>query len=202
MLASPFEVFSVYCSIKAHYATDTYNHFQYRNTSASSANFQQRNDKKYFQVFANRYDISQAERFFAVNFAYDSAFWIGKAIEEEDAKLRYNQNIKIMEGFQYFFEKDLQQLEAKYGFKQSLTKVEDIPEIFFATIKGTISFETFSVLLNVLKLDIKWGTLDGFFCESVINRGKKFFPFLSVDPKNVISFLKEEPWGKNNAKNF
>lgn len=196
--SNPLEVFSVYCSMKAHYGEPTYNHFKYGSVkNVTPESFSKRNDIKYFQYFASKYNIKETERFFAVNFAYDSDFWIGKAVDDDEPRERYMQNIKILEGFEYFFNEDIQTLEKKYGFKNSLKNIEGIPEIFFATVKGNISFETFSILLNILGLDKRWGSLDGFFCDSVMMRAKKFFPFLNVSEKNVIEFLKEEKWKKN-----
>lgn len=191
-LAEPFEIYLLYCSLKAHYS-GKYDYFECKRSSRIKySTFEKRKDKFFFYKIAKKYDLNECELFFAVNFAYNNSFWIGE-FDERSTNEIYLQHLKVKSAFSYYLEQDIRFLEENGGFIQSLKIGKDLypPAIYFLKA-NEISFETVTFIYNVMELHKYWKIKDNIVYPVLEQKLNKFYPFLKFNIKssNKVEFIR------------
>lgn len=191
-LAEPFEVYLLYCSLKAHYS-GKYDYFTHKRSSKIKySTFEKRRDKAFFYKISKKYNLKECELFLAVNFAYNNNFWIGE-FDERSTNEIYNQHIKVKYAFDYYLAQDIKFLEENGGFVESLKVGKDLypPAIYFLKA-NEISFETVTFIYNVMNLHKYWKIKDNIIYPVLELKLIKFYPFLKFNIKssNKVEFIR------------
>lgn len=191
-LTEPFEIYLLYCSLKAHY-NGKYDYFTCKRSSRIKyETFEKRKDKFFFYKIAKKYTIKEAELFLSVNFAYNNNFWIGQ-FDERTTNEIYSQHLKIRYSFEYYLTKDIKFLEENGGFVDSLKVKDDIyPKAIYHLKANEVSFESITFLYNVMDLYKYWKIKDNIIYPVLEMKLIKFYPFLNfnIQCKNKVEFVR------------
>lgn len=173
-----FELYKMYCALKAHFTTSKYDYFKSGGAiNVKRSSYVARPDAGFFTAIAK----SSKDRFglLLANILRDPKTWIGE-IDAETVDNVYNDWKRRTDQFEYYFESDLNSLKDEFSFNFNIDKEGNTPYILDMAMEGSINFETFAVLTNILSLNTIWdGKLqDEFIAPKAIDRAVKYHPFI------------------------
>lgn len=193
-MLTPLGAYKKYVALKAHF-TSKYNFYSSSGkTSASQESFDRRQDKKFFEYIAKRFNETQIEEILISNFVYVGDSWIGDLLSNEAMDVYYAWRGKT-ESIAYLFKNDLIYIKEHCeerslpfnGIFKSPQK-EDLPEITWLCEHKQISIET-AVILDLILNFIDRAKLDNIIWNSWATRIKKYQVF--IDKKFMTDDLKK-----------
>lgn len=196
-----FQCYKLYISIKTHFNNPKYDYFEKRGkVRATRQAFEKRNDKAFFYRIAKQYQKKEVlEKFFVANFIENNAMWIGDAVESEATDV-YTAWRGRTDSIGYLFKNDMEVLLSKIPGKTvaHIFFVEDgqHPILFKSLLEGEISFETFTIMLNMVSDKFKKEALDDEIDDEIIwpeyrLKSKKYLPFLGLEKDRYKEIITE-----------
>lgn len=198
---TPFDVFVRYCTVKAHFRTESFNMVKYHGVSKhiSRQSFNKRNDKYYFIKLSNDLPTSDVVGFFISQFI-DSRnvdnIWIGDMVNEgRDRFLDWKARIKSIN---YRYEQDIKNI-SKFLNNRDLT-YQDIyaiiddkhPLVFRFLLEDMIMPETYIILDRIFIFHEDFDrTLDDPIWEAWELKLRKYGILFGNTDEKLISMTKE-----------
>jgi len=143
-----FECFKLYLAIKNHFGSRQYDYIKYKGVvKASSAAFNKRKDRFYFEKLARLKTKQEILQFFIANFAMNNCknLWIGDIIK--NGNTTYLSWKKKIQSLTYLFTNEISYLLDSYEFSE-LFKCENgyHPIILKEYLRKNVSLETLVIL--------------------------------------------------------
>ena len=192
-----YEAFSLYESLKLHFAKESYDFFKYNGkTKVSVQSFENRKDKYHFYKLSRKYpNKDNLIDFLVANFVENENIWIGQLLEEE-AHLRYLSRQKVVQSLSYTFENDcklifehckLKSDDCKLNPNEVLQTNGEYPILLTCALRKEIAIETLCILNQILGFlpmwtkkitdTIRWPTYR-----------QKMLKYASFLPKNIVEY--------------
>ena len=175
-----YEAYKLYCALKRHFQSDTYDFFKYSGKiKVSYAAFEKRNDKYFFAKLAKHKD---PVGFLVANLYDNIDIWIGDLVNEQAAEKNYREWLKKIQSLSYFFRGDLDMisdLKAEYKVVN-----HQHPTLFVRYLGRQIKPETLIIIdkLNKGCLFKYWSQeLDDPVWRSESKKLFKLSPFIQID---------------------
>ena len=196
MIMDAFEVYKYYLALKLHFTTDNYDIVEQRGkVRATKTAFAKRKDLYAISKIAKTYSDEEVANFLVANFVSGDR-WGG--VFDTEAKDRYIQWKKRIEGLTYNFEKDLNNLEQdleqnKKMFGQIFNCAKgEHPYIIKAYLRKTISIETLVIFDKLFNLSEKFALeiTDTIVWPDIERLIRKYKPFLKFDKEKFNGIIK------------
>jgi hypothetical protein len=181
-----FEAYRVYCAIKRHFNSDTYDYFKYnKKVNASLKTFEKRKDKYFFFKLATHKDL---EGFLVANL-YRTDAWVGDLVNQQAADRNYRQWLKRKESLSYLFRTEIEQID---DLAAEIRTTGQHPELFKRYLSGEIGADTLIIINRLFKGCVfqYWKTKlsDPVWIEEY-RRLMKLTPFIVFDEDKYKSIL-------------
>jgi hypothetical protein len=106
---SDYEAYKLYCALKRHFLSDSYDFFKYNGkVRASYSAFDKRNDKYFFAKLAKHKD---PVGFLVANLYDNGDMWIGELVKEQAAEKNYREWLRKKESLSYVFKSDIESID-------------------------------------------------------------------------------------------
>lgn len=187
----PFEIYEKYCSLKAHFTTESYDFFKYKGKIRVRLDkFNNRKDKYFFTKLSKNISNKDIVPFFISNFIENDQEWIGNLVMNNEAEEVFTSWKKRTESLSYTFSQDMKKIndilyEKEEPFNNLFKIYNTHPLILRLLLRKEISLESFIIMNEILeffgelntklKYDIVWA--------EVKKKCKKYRPFLTIDKK-------------------
>ena len=174
-----YDAYKLYCALKRHFQTTTYDYFKYSGkVKVSYAAFERRNDKYFFAKLAKHKDVMG---FLVANFYYGDV-WVGDLVNEQIAEKQYREWLRRKESLSYIFKSELDSIDDL----RVAMKVSDKqhPVLLKRFMSKDMSAETLIILDAVQNncLFRYWDSkLSDPVWDSEYNKLLKLTPFISFD---------------------
>lgn len=184
---TPFEAYSLYVSLKAHFTSENYDFLKYNGKSnLKYSNFSKRKDKYFFEKLSKHPD---PKGFLLSSFVETPEFWIGTLFQDNMAEKNYISWKKRTQSFEYNFKSQLSTIEKTHFSCEN----GDHPEILKAYLKKDVDIETLVVLIDVLRC---FSYMDkhlknDFLWKNVRLTIKKYVSFISYDKKKIKDMVRQ-----------
>jgi hypothetical protein len=196
-MLTPYDVYVLYLSLKLHFTDPNYDFFKYSGkVRAKKESFNKRKDRYFFEKLSRTKNQKDLINYFVSNFIEStdpSKMWIGELKEKgEDNYINWKGRIQSLS---YRFEQDLHKLIDESHLYESLTsKTNSHPKIIKYYLSEKISLETLIILNDITFFTNKLEeslSYDPIF-TLVMNKFKKYRPFLNYDKQHFINLLKSK----------
>ena len=146
-----YEAYKVYCAIKRHFQSTTYDYFKYNGkVKTSYETFDKRPDKYFFAKLAKHKDIVG---FLVANFANGDR-WVGDLVNEQVAEKAYRDWLMRKQSMSYVFKNDLDKIDNLIG---SLKVIDNQhPVLFKKYLSKEISAETLIIINKIQRFFGYW----------------------------------------------
>ena len=175
-----YEAYKVYCALKRHFQSTTYDYFKYNGKVRTSyATFDKRPDKYLFAKLAKHKDIIG---FLVANFVNGDR-WVGDLVNEQVAEKAYRDWLMRKQSMSYVFKNDLDKID---NLIDSL-KVNDNqhPILFKNYLSNEISAETVIIINNIQRFFGYWtkNLKNCIVWQEEKNKLQKLAPFVEYQDK-------------------
>jgi len=175
-----YEAYKVYCALKRHFQSQTYDYFKYNGKVRTSyATFEKRPDKYFFSKLAKHKDIIG---FLAANFVNGDR-WVGDLVNEQVAEKAYRDWLMRKQSMSYVFKNDLDKID---NLIESLKVVDNQhPALFKLYLAKEVSAETV-IIINKIQRFFGYWTKNLKNCivwQEEKNKLQKLAPFVDYDEK-------------------
>jgi hypothetical protein len=146
-----FEAYKIYCALKRHFQSPTYDYFKYNGKiKASYSTFEKRPDRYFFTKLAKHKDIVG---FLVANFVVADR-WVGDLVNEQVAEKAYKDWLKRKESMSYTFKCDLEKIDDLIG---SLKVIDgQHPILFKKYLSKEIGGETLIIINHIQRYFGYW----------------------------------------------
>lgn len=189
-----FELYKLYCAMKAHF-TSKYDFFKSEGrTSAKRSSYASRPDAGFFTSLAK--NSKDHHGLLLANLLRDPKTWIGE-IDSEQLDSVYNDWRRRVDAVEYHFVSDINSLKDDFSANFTIDSRGNTPYIIDCVVEDSINFETFAILLNILSLNKIWdGKLaDEFIAPKIIERAVNYHPFIHYNRHRLKEAIKSR-WEK------
>lgn len=182
-----FQVYKYYLALKLHFTTDKYDVIKQKGkVRASRQAFAKRSDLFSINKIAKKFSDEEVANFLIANFVSGDR-WGG--LFDSEAKDRYLEWKKRIEGLTYNFEKDLNNIQADLELNNlDESKILESsknthPYIIKAYLRKVITIETLVIIDKLFKVFDKFDNEvnDDILYPDISRLVKKYDPFLKVD---------------------
>lgn len=190
---TPFEVYEVYLSIKMHFTEPTYDYFKYSGKVKSNINsFNKRQDRYFFEKLSRKKLNQEILDYFVSNFIEVSdpaKMWVGEMKTNGDTNyIKWKGRIQSLS---YVFEQDLKTLTSSNHLYESLFPESKVhPKVIKSYLASKISPETLVILNDLTSFVNKLSESQDPVLSIVINKIKKYKPFVNYDKKLLIEKIR------------
>jgi len=193
---TPYEVFSLFHSLKLHFTQDTYNFFKYQGKIKISIDaFENRKDKWHFaklsRKFSNKEDCID---YIVANLVENDKIWVGNLLEES-SEIFYKQRQKVLQSLSYTFENDCKLIFEDCKNPNEVLKVIDgeHPVLLKKTMRKEIQIESFVVLDKILNFTKSWSNKieDTILWPEYKKKIYKYGDFVNIEPTKYKLILKK-----------
>lgn len=193
-MKSVTDIFEMYCALKAHFFTDSYDYFRYAGKISKKRNtFRDRHDKTFFEKFSKMHVDHEA--FIISNFLAGKE-WLGDMLLEESGETTYRDYIRRRDSFSYVFENDLNIIYSRDSF--SVPK-DGYPYIIELWLQKRVSLESLAILDHFIEFhhwfDTQYGKTDVLW-NKMRRDMLKIYPFIKYDRDRVKVILEKALYGK------
>lgn len=183
------EVFKIYCALKAHFTTESYDYIERQGRIAQGAStFHKRNDKAFFYRVANKFTRrADVIAFFVSNLLSDSEYWIG----DDHAFAVFDAWKGRMAGLDYQIKDDLSHLatylqDKQLSAQQLVTVVPGKHPALLRMYMGRLLLpETMAVLAHEWSVFDHWNSVPFLSSDAIYKREsmkiRKYIRFLNID---------------------
>ncbi len=197
-MASDLDAYQIYCAIKSHFNSPSYDYFKYSGRQKANADsLARRNDRWFFSKIAKRYSKAKLVDFYVANFVADPTSWIGELSDDVEADHIYTEWQNKVESLTYAFSEECNGLfkwlitnKIKFNDLFKVNKA-DHPIIVKMVLQGVVSLESFIVLDKILgfckRIDSK---IDDIIWNNFFLKKTKYEPFLEINMENCSRILK------------
>jgi len=187
IIMDAFQVYKYYLALKLHFTTDKYDVIKQKGkVRASRQAFAKRSDLFSINKIAKKFSDEEVANFLIANFVSGDR-WGG--LFDSEAKDRYLEWKKRIEGLTYNFEKDLNNIQADLELNNlDESKILESsknthPYIIKAYLRKVITIETLVIIDKLFKVFDKFDNEvnDDILYPDISRLVKKYDPFLKVD---------------------
>jgi hypothetical protein len=185
-----FEAYKVYCALKSHFNSKTYDYFKYNGrVRASKSTFDKRSDKYFFHKLSKHKDMIE---YLVANFVYKGDAWVGDLVRDAESDKAYLKYTKTRDSLTYIFTEDIKKLEDDFN---SNFEVKDgqHPTLLRKYLRDEISIETLVILNDFVGFTKMWNKKidDTIIWPTVCLKMKKFKPFFKYNEVVMKKVVKE-----------
>ena len=184
-----FNAYVKFLALKKHFTTDNYDYFKYNGkVRANYETFMSRNDAYSFAKLAKKDD---PEGLILSNLLINKNIWVRDLLDSE-GEARYINWRKKIESLGYVFKSELAHLNDEY--KQNfISRDGQHPLVMTLLLQKKISLETFTILAFMANIFSYWSekVVDKHVSFDIINKSKKYKPFLDYEPNRFKTMVKE-----------
>lgn len=184
-----FNAYVKFLAIKKHFTTDNYDYFKYNGkVRANYETFMSRNDAYSFAKLSKKDDV---QGLILANILINKNIWVRELLDSE-GEARYMNWRKRIESLTYTFKSELAHLDDEY--KQNfISRDGQHPLLMTLLLQRKISLETFTILSFMANIFSYWSekVVDKHVACDIINKSKKYKPFLEYDPNRFKTIVKE-----------
>lgn len=191
----PIECYKTYLAMKQHFTKDSYDYLKYcGRVKASSAAFNKRRDRYFFERMSRQKNDKEIEQFFIANFAScDDPQSVYMADIVKNGEKTYTAWQKRTQSLSYIFKNEVENLFSGQNFDSLFQHEENKhPPLVKNFLKGEVSIETLIILDKILGFKSKF---DKKMSDPVwvltSKRISKYSPFLNIDVFRYKKILKE-----------
>jgi hypothetical protein len=196
---SGFDVYVLYCALKAHFNSKSYDFIKYNGKmkSPTRESFEKRHDKQFFAMLANK-NMDYILPYFVANFVANENLWVGDLILNQDAEETYfawkrkmsriySSTIEEFRNIKMF----LDSRNLSFG-DLFLIKNGQQPILFRLVTERFISLETYVIMDQILVFSKDF---DKYLDHDLVYKrwslkAKKYSPFLIVNRDRLKKELK------------
>ena len=186
-----YETYILFQALKKHFDTKSYDFFKYNGKvrGMKYETFETRNDSFLYVKLSKRDD---KQNFILANLLKKPKLWI-KDVYDENAEDNYTDWKKRTNALSYNFANDLGVLEDVYK-ENFLVENGQHPKLIRLALQNKISIETFTILCNISNVYDTWEVSinDKFIAGALIEKSKKYMPFLDIDKKKYSAIVKDK----------
>jgi|TARA_X000000950_G_scaffold60719_1_gene73763 hypothetical protein len=185
----PFNAYVKFLALKKHFTTDNYDYFKYNGkVRANRETFMSRNDAYSFAKLAKKDD---PQGLILSNILINKNIWIRDLLDSE-AEARYTNWRKRIESLGYIFKSELAHLNDEYK-RNFISRDGQHPLVMTLLLQKKISLETFTILSHSANIFSYWSekVVDKHVSFDIINKSKKYKPFLDYDTNRFNTYVKE-----------
>tara|TARA_A100001015_G_scaffold270936_1_gene324036 strand:+ start:790 stop:1395 length:606 start_codon:yes stop_codon:yes gene_type:complete len=185
----PFNAYVKFLALKKHFTTDNYDYFKYNGkVRANRETFMSRNDAYSFAKLAKKDD---PQGLILSNILINKNIWIRDLLDSE-GEARYTNWRKRIESLGYIFKSELAHLNDEYK-RNFVSRDGQHPLIMTMLLQKKISLETFTILSHSANIFSYWSekVVDKHVSFDIINKSKKYKPFLDYDANRFNTIVKE-----------
>lgn len=184
-----YKVYQTYQAMKRHFETVSYDYFKYRGKTKTMSweNFQ--TDKSVFPCARLAKEPDWHNKLLA-NLIHKPKSWIGEISTDETIYPAWKKRTSALT---YLFTSELNVLDYNYFNNLSVVGGQH-PQLITLCLQRKISFETFTILCQVSKVYDAWNEelTDKIIAKPLVNKAKKYAPFLELDEKKFKGIVKEK----------
>jgi hypothetical protein len=191
-MLTPYDVYEKYLAIRMHFIEPNYDFFKYSGkVRTSKDSFNKRKDRYFFEKLSRKKNEKEVIEFFVSNFiesSNPSKMWVGELKERgEENYINWKGRIQSLS---YRFNQDLKKLtENHHLFEVLFSENGSHPKIIKQYLGGKVSIETVVILDGVTSFISKLNSDDPVL-SIIINRVKKYKPFLSYDKEKFVNDIR------------
>ena len=184
----PFDAYVQFLALKRHFTTD-YDYFKYNGkVRANRETFMSRNDAYSFAKLANKDD---PQGLILSNLLINKNVWVRDLLDSE-GEARHTNWRKRIESLGYIFKSELAHLNDEYK-RNFVSQDGQHPLVMTLLLQKKISLETFTILSHQANIFSYWEqkVVDKIVSCDIINKSKKYKPFLDFEPKRFQKIIKD-----------
>lgn len=188
---TPFECFQLYVALKNHFTKTTFNFHKYNGkVKVSVAQFQQRNDRYYFEKLAKH---SDPKGLLISNLISNQQMWIGDLFNDQKAQDNYIKWKSRIDRFSYVFKQEITQFADDSVENICRVQPNSHPIIITKYLQGKISLETLVVISDCVGCIKYWNTemRNDIVWDHVGKLVVKYKPFLTYDRQKFREIVKQ-----------
>lgn len=190
-----FEAYKIYCSLKNHFTSKTYDYFKYGGkTRAGYKAFEKRTDKYFFHKLSKRKDVVD---YLVANFVYRGDTWVGNLVNNDESDKLYRQMLKVRESITYLFKEDVNKLDDDIN-KEILVPDGQHPPLLKKYLRGEINIETLLIINEIIGCFNHWNKniIDPVIWPALHLKCSKYSPFFKYDIHKMKNIMLEK-WNGN-----
>jgi hypothetical protein len=194
-MVTPYEVYVTYLAIKRHFSSEKYDYFKYNGKiRCSMETFKKIKERFFFEKLSRKKKPEEIVDFFFSNFAASdnpSSLWIGDIVK--NGETIYKESKRIKESLSYIFEQDLKELiDSNHLYELIQLEGSKHPKILKLFLNGSVRFETFYILITVLKLkSIYDQALEDPIWKQISNKIAKIEKFIIIDSSKYRGIIRK-----------
>jgi hypothetical protein len=184
-----FKAYVTYLALKRHFTTKSYDFFKYNGKiKASVDTFRTRNDSYFFLKLARKDDF---QNLILANMIEKPDIWVRDVLEQEGST-RYNNWKKKIDSLGYIFKSEINIMLDEYK-DNFIVRDGQHPHIMTMLLQRKISLETFTIITHAANIFDYWDekVVDKIVAGDIINKSRKYKPFLDIDMKRYKTFVKD-----------
>lgn len=183
---SGFKAYQTYTALKAHFASGTYDAFQFKGKTKGGTweNYEKRNDRRFFEHVGSHHDMLG---YLLANIVENRQFWIGDIDVANDTYARWRGRIDTLD---YQFKEDLKRINLR-----EVVKIKDgqLPDLIMAYMNRKICIETLTILIEILGLRANFDArikVRPIWVE-IDQRTRGYHPFLKYSKEKFKDIVKD-----------
>lgn len=184
-----YETYILFQAIKRHFSDKKYDFFKYNGKvkAMKYETFETRGDSILYSKISKRAD---KQNFILSNVLKNPNLWI-KDLYDEKAEETHTEWKKRTSALTYVFTQDLNALDDDYRKNFEVSSGQH-PNLIRLILQHKISIETFAILCDISNVYDTWqeSISDKFIALPVIEKAKKYTPFLDIDRKKYSTIVK------------
>jgi hypothetical protein len=183
MSHTPYEVYRMYCAIKRHFTSETYDYFKYNGKTRTSVKaFEQRNDKYFFHKLAKHKDPVGV--IVSAMLVKGGSTWAGDLVQEKETEETYRNWLRRKESLTYIFKNDVDKLSTNL-FEEIKIADNQHPMLFLRYLRGEITCESMIILQSIVKFFKMWNKYlrNDIVWQQEKLKLEKYSPFVAIDEK-------------------
>jgi hypothetical protein len=184
-----FKAYVTYLALKRHFTTKSYDFFKYNGKiKASVDTFRTRNDSYFFLKLARKDDF---QNLILANMIEKPDIWVRDVLEQEGST-RYNNWKKKIDSLGHIFKSEINIMLDEYK-DNFIVRDGQHPHIMTMLLQRKISLETFTIITHAANIFDYWDekVVDKIVAGDIINKSRKYKPFLDIDMKRYKTFVKD-----------
>lgn len=188
-MMTPFEAYKLYCALKNHFTTASYDFFKYNGkVKVSQQSFEIRRDKYMFYKLSKRSDPLD---YLVANLSEDPELWVGELFDPKHEQV-YTEFKQRQQSLAYTFKNDLDNFLENFDSNFEV-KDGDYPFLLKLLTRGKINKETFIIINDCVKFFPRWNKqiIDPILWPKIAMNCKKLHPFLKYEKDKYCALLRE-----------
>ena len=184
----PFNAYVKFLALKRHFTTD-YDFIKYNGkVRANRETFMSRNDAYSFAKLAKHDD---PQGLILSNLLINKNVWVRDLLDSE-GEARHTNWRKRIESLGYIFKSELAHLNDEYK-RNFISQDGQHPLVMTLLLQKKISLETFTILSHQANIFSYWEqkVVDKIVSCDIINKSRKYKPFLDFEPKRFQKIIKD-----------